>query len=902
MLPAPGAPTLALTPQGHLWLAEDDAYPALPPSSHAAITAAFAQGTPAGLLHLGASEVGVPLPPTLRFWRDFAAAFVTALAGRSGETDFAVPVPDQDRLEAWLAERPPMRGGEYLTPAVLTAAWMDLEGALRNDLAKAKLPLQDYLQSRHPAWNLVGRVYFNLAENRNDPEAPFAFLATFASQLSSQGKPQHVPLSRALDELSGAKKKAQLLSLLLPVQRASETCAWLRELVEEGDIYHPLRWTPAEALQLLRDIPALEAAGLVVRTPGGWQAGRPARPMVRGRVGSNRPSTLGLDALVDFAIEVTLEGESLDAEEIEELLKGTEGLRLVRGRWVEIDRDLLGRMLDRFRRIETLAAEEGLRFGEAMRLLAGANAEATSDVAGAVDEARWSEVTAGPWLSDTLRDLRSPGGFCAVTPGEALHATLRPYQQAGLQWLYLLTKLGLGACLADDMGLGKTIQILALLLVLKGEEPKAGSRRRTALLVAPASLLGNWAAEAARFAPSLRVLTVHPSMMDKSALAKLDEVRLGEADLVLTSYGTLLRASALSRATWGMVVADEAQALKNPAAKQTKQAKALRAATRIALTGTPVENRLGDLWSLFDFTHPGLLGSAKTFLRYAKRLEEGHGYGPLRKLTQPYLLRRMKSDKSIIADLPDKTELVAWCSLSPVQAALYQQAVAELAARVATTEGVARRGLVLASLTRLKQICNHPSQWLGDGRWREADSGKLARLREIAETIGEKQEKMLLFTQFRETCEPLAAFLGGIFGRPGLVLHGETPVGKRRGLVKHFQEDERTPFFVLSLKAGGSGLNLTAASHVVHFDRWWNPSVENQATDRAFRIGQRRNVLVHKLVCRGTVEERVDQLIASKQKLVSELLEGGAELRLTELDDRALLDLVALDWSTLADT
>jgi len=328
--------------------------------------------------------------------------------------------------------------------------------------------------------------------------------------------------------------------------------------------------------------------------------------------------------------------------------------------------------------------------------------------------------------------------------------------------------------------------------------------------------------------------------------------------------------------------------------------KKLQACVRFALTGTPVENRLGDLWSIFDFLNPGLLGTAKEFTSFTKRMAAlpHNPYRPLRELVRPYILRRLKTDKTVIADLPDKTEVKAFCQLSRKQAALYQQAVEELERRLKKVEGIERKGYVLAFLVRLKQICNHPSQWLGDGAWNPEDSGKWARLREIVETIAAKQEKVLVFTQFRELTRPLEAFLGSVFGRPGLVLDGETEIRKRKKLVQRFQEEERIGFFVLSLKAGGSGLNLTAASHVVHFDRWWNPAVENQATDRAFRIGQTKNVLVHKFVCRGTVEEKIDKLIESKQQLSKDLLEGGADLLLTEMNDQDLLRLVALDLNS----
>lgn len=879
-----------LTPRGHLLAVAQNDAPPLAPEVGQELRLAFARGAGHGLLQLGTAQVGRVLPPAWAWWREVAARYATALCATPEGGEIAVATPAAEQFSALIADAPPMTGAEYLTPALLATLWGQIDEALRQELASAKVSLQAFLSARHPAWNLVGRVHFNLAENRKDPDAPFAFLATYTARLSAHGKAQHQPLSQALAEFSGGRSRAQLLSLLLPVQRAAEHCDWLREMLDDGGIYHPLRWTAAQAYRFLTDVPQLEAAGIVVRAPGSWRAGRPARPVVKASVGARSPSLLGTDALLDFSMEVSLDGESLSADELSALLKGGDGLQLVRGRWVEVNEKALARMLARFKAIEQAAADHGLPFAEAMRLLAGASLEQADD---AVD-ADWSQLVAGPWLADTLQGLRQPEGLAPVSPGTELKANLRPYQQAGVRWLYLLTRLGLGACLADDMGLGKTIQVLALLLVLKRESAGAAPHMPS-LLVVPASLLGNWAAEAERFAPSLRLLMVHPSVMPATAFKSLDAAQLNAVDLVITSYGTLLRQPVLESMAWRVAIIDEAQAIKNPGAQQTRHVKKIKAQSRIALTGTPVENRLSDLWSIFDFTHPGLLGSDKVFAKFTKQLAKAEHFGPLRTLVQPYILRRMKTDKRVIADLPDKTEVKAWCHLSPTQAALYQRAVEELAAALGDAEGMARKGLVLSFLMRFKQICNHPSQWLGDAAWAPGDSGKFDRLRELAEVIAARQEKLLVFTQFRETTEPLAAFLGSIFGREGLVLHGGTPVARRRELVKRFQEDEQTPFFVLSLKAGGAGLNLTAASHVIHFDRWWNPAVENQATDRAFRIGQQRNVLVHKFICRGTVEDRIDQLIESKQQLVQDVLEGGAELLLTELSDRELLDLVKLD-------
>jgi non-specific serine/threonine protein kinase len=363
----------------------------------------------------------------------------------------------------------------------------------------------------------------------------------------------------------------------------------------------------------------------------------------------------------------------------------------------------------------------------------------------------------------------------------------------------------------------------------------------------------------------------------------------------------LLRQSWLQARDWQLLILDEAQAIKNPASRQSRATRKLNAASRIALTGTPIENRLGDLWSLFDFLCPGLLGSAAQFKNFVKSLSTGESdqYAPLRNLVRPYILRRLKTDKTIITDLPEKTEIRAWCGLSKAQAVLYRKEVKKLATSLETLDGMQRRGLVLACLMRFKQICNHPSQLLGDGLYDPGNSGKFARLAELCEEIASRQEKMLVFTQFREITSPLTSFLAEQFSRPGLVLHGGTPVKQRKQLVDDFQREDGPPFFILSLKAGGTGLNLTEASHVVHFDRWWNPAVENQATDRAFRIGQRNNVLVHKFVCQGTVEEKIDALITEKTALASDILEGGAETLLTEMDNEELLKLVSLDVNTI---
>ncbi len=887
---------LRLTPQGRLVLEEAADVPGLDERTVGRLTKAFAESTGRGLLQLGAGEIGQFLPPAFVWWRGFSAQYVGALCllspGTAGDAAVpTVPAPIEAELALLVLTAPMMPGAEYISADLLLQLWHQIGQAFSHSLIASKTDLQSFLKILNPAWNLVGRVNFNLAENKRDPEQPFAFMATYTTRLSAQARTQHVPLGQALREYAGADNRDKLLSLLLPVQRAAETCAWLKSMVDAGEIFHPLRWGAADAVRFLDSVPELESAGIVLRMPAAWRANRPDRPQVTATVGARAPSTMGLDAVMDFRMAVTLAGETLTDQEVRDLLAGTDGLVLLRGRWVEVDRERLRRAMEQFGAAEELAARDGLSFAEAMRLLSGATLAEVADDPVAAD---WAQVTAGPWLDATLQAMRAPEAGSA-DPGPAFEGILRPYQRAGVAWLRLLSGLGLGACLADDMGLGKTIQILALLLV------KANARRdgKPSLLVAPASLLANWSAEIERFTPSLTARIVHPSAMTAEQVKQFVTDDLASSDLVIASYGSLLRLPVLAQTHWHLVVLDEAQAIKNPNAKQTKAAKALKAQARIALTGTPVENHLGDLWSIFDFINPGLLGTAKQFTNYTKGLTDRatNPYGPLRALVRPYILRRMKTDKTVIADLPDKTEIKAHCNLSRKQAALYGQTVSDLAEALERSDGIQRKGIVLATLMRLKQICNHPSQWLNDGVWAEQDSGKWTRLREIAEVVASRQEKLLVFTQFREMTGPLAAFLGGIFGRPGLVLHGETAVRNRQSLVRSFQEDETVPFFVLSLKAGGAGLNLTAASHVVHFDRWWNPAVENQATDRAFRIGQKRNVLVHKFICQGTVEEKIDALIESKKALSDELLaeSGSGEINLTEMRDDDLMRLVALD-------
>ncbi len=884
---------------------EEDAV-ALGGAVAARIERAFSEGQGAGLIHLATVEVKTALPPALAFARDFAQLYVTQLchlgeaAPKSGA--LLVEPPEEEALVALALAAPPIKGLEYLDAGTLRAAWSDIDDRVRSETAASGQSPRTWLHERNPIWRLVGRVTFHLAENKRDEAYPFAFLATYAASMSDRGEARHVPLGRALQEYAGAANRRRLVSLLTPIRDAAERLSWVHDLTESGDIYHPLAWTPAEAHRFLRDVPVLEESGLVARIPDWWKAGRAPRPQASVSVGGKPASSLGADALLDFSVRLTLDGAPLTDAERQELLASAGGLVRLRGQWVEVDGEQLAAALAHWKKVEKDARAGGLSFYEGMRLLAGA-ADSGRTLAEFPEPLReWSGIAPGEWLRELLSRLRHPEAERELTTKD-LRATLRPYQVAGAKWLALLSGLGLGACLADDMGLGKTIQVITLLLHRRSQS--RGNEAPPSLIVAPASLLANWKGELARFAPSLQVFVAHPSENETDLDSAMDlDAALAGVDVALTTYGLLARSAALRVRRWRLVVLDEAQAIKNPGAQQTRAVKQLAAASRIALTGTPIENRLSDLWSLFDFLNPGLLGDARTFASAAKRLAKGThpSYAPLRRLVQPYILRRLKTDRQVIADLPEKTEVRAFCGLSREQAALYEKCVQDLARALARTEGIQRRGTVLAHLMQLKQICNHPAQWSGQGGFTAARSGKFERVAALCEELAERQERALLFTQFRELTEPLAKHLGEVFGRPGLVLHGGTAVSKRQALVEQFQREDGPPFFVLSLKAGGTGLNLTAASHVIHFDRWWNPAVESQATDRAFRIGQRRNVLVHKFVCRGTVEEKIDALIEAKAGLARDLLESDGERVLTEMSDEELMSVVALDIHKACDT
>ncbi|NGX38184.1 MAG: RNA polymerase-associated protein RapA [Chlamydiae bacterium] len=847
-----------------------------------------------GWFHLAADKMTFDRQPSLRFWQEIAKEFITGLCHFPEEEEFSpLKDPEEDCLGEWLLKAPPMSGGEYLSALRLKELWGQMNLWVE-ELSRKSGGIHTFLQKRAPKWLQVGRVCFHLAENKRDSDRPFAFLATYVTGFSNAGKLKHLPLKKALEQYSGEDNRQALINLLTPVEKAADRCAWVKELVSTALLYQPLAWSASKAYQFLTTVPELKESGLSVRIPNWWK-NRP-RPQVAVTIGSHEQSTLGMNAMLDFNMQVALGDENLSPEELQELCSSGEKIVYIRGQWIEVDSEKLQQALDHWKGIQQQAKNGEISFIDGMRLLAGApsSLQHGEDLE---QQRSWVRVCAGKALSKLLQQLRDPSQLPTEKALEILNATLRPYQLEGIKWLSLLSGLGLGACLADDMGLGKTLQVLAL-LILQQQRFSEGSGCPS-LLVVPASLLGNWKQEADRFTPSLKLLFIHPSETEPKKLLEFatdHENHLEGVDLVITTYSMVIRQKWLSELSWNLLILDEAQAIKNASTKQSRAVRAIKSRSRIALTGTPIENRLADLWSLFDFLNPGLLGTSTRFNEYIKELQAGERqFEPLRKLVSPYILRRMKTDPKIIPDLPEKIETSTYCQLTKQQAQYYQSIVDDLKKSLETIEPKNRRGIILQTLLRLKQVCNHPCQFSSEGDYFPAQSGKFIRLEQICEELASRQEKVLIFTQFREITDPLAQHLSTIFGREGLILHGNTPVKERTGIVEEFQSENGPPFFVLSLKAGGTGLTLTAASHVIHFDRWWNPAVENQATDRAFRIGQKKQVHVHKFITQGTIEEQIDKMIASKNKLASEVLGVSEEVKITELSDKELLNLVALD-------
>ncbi len=834
----------------------------------------FREDKYSALYELGFEKRPESATATLGYLHSVSSAFISCLTSKP-EIELAREKleiePDKETVEELVESVPYALGAEHVNSGWIKKIFKELKKVYAGEIKDFDGTAAMYLAEKNQTLRVPERVYFHLVEQK-DEEYPFAFLATYATK--GEGKKiKHQPLGYALTEYRS--HRTRLMTLLSCLNKAAEVSPIISSFVTSGELFHPLRLTASEAYSFLKDVEAIEETGILCRIPNWWRK-KSMHASLSIKMGDEKPSYVGFESLIRTRPQIAVDGVPLSKDDIELLLAQSEGLALIKGKWVEVNHEKLRAILaemescpDSMTLMDVIQTQMGIK-------RASANVGAT--------------ITNGKWLSDFLASLRRPEKLKKEKIPRSLHATLRPYQEVGYRWLAYMDEVGLGACLADDMGLGKTVQVLAYLERKREKDPTAKN-----LLVVPASLLGNWQKEIERFAPEMSYLILHGS----GSKASEDLSEEGLPFLTITTYGMVAKTEALSKIGWHCVILDEAQAIKNPLTNQTRAVKKLRAEHHLVMTGTPIENDLSNLWSIFDFLNKGLLGSSKQFGEFCKTLSsDPQGYARLKEMVSPFILRRLKTDKKIISDLPDKVETKDYVSLTGRQIALYNQVTDDLERQMSSDEdfdGMKKRGLVLATITKLKQICNHPDEYLGQSAFEESESGKLQLLREICETISEKRERVIVFTQFREIIDPLSDFLRGVFKRPGLVLHGGISPSKRTQIVDEFQnEDEYIPYLVISLKAGGVGLNLTNANHVIHFDRWWNPAVENQATDRAYRIGQNKKVMVHKFVVKDTIEEKIDELINSKVELSENVIGESGEQWITELGNDEILSMLKI--------
>lgn len=760
-------------------------------------------------------------------------------------------------------------GAEYIDEQWLMNAFHRLRSIFQKEITAYHGTVAMYLAEKSQHLHVPERIFFHLVENKEE-DYPFAFLATYATR-GDGNHVKHMPLQYALKEYG--KERDKLLSLLSCLNRASEVSEFVRTIVESGEMFHPLRLTSVEAYEFLKDIPKIEETGILCRIPNWWKK-HASSVNLTVQIGEEKPAMLGFDTILSLQPKLMVDGVPLTREDIEHLLAQTDGLAFLKGKWIEVEHERLKQLL--------LDLEENRGEITLLEALRGGNSQDESKEGADVGPL----ITNGAWLAGLLQQLRKPDTIRKARIPVSVHAELRPYQKSGYTWLSYMNQLGFGACLADDMGLGKTLQVLTFLEKLR----KEGKTKRV-LLIVPASLLGNWCREAEKFVPQMEIRLLH----GKTGAILGEQLVQEECFLTITTYGMSQKIKVLQELEWDCLILDEAQAIKNAATKQTHAIKQIPARMRLAMTGTPIENDLTNLWSLFDFLNKGLLGTSVEFKSFTKQLSaHPEKYAQLKAMISPFLLRRVKTDKKIISDLPEKVETIDYVGLSKKQVVLYRKQVTEVAEKLEELDGIARKGLILTALMHLKQICNHPDQYLGQETYTPEDSGKFEMLKEICETIYEKRERVIIFTQFKEMTEPISNFLREVFHTRGLVLHGGVPAAKRSELVEQFNGEKYVPYMVLSVKAGGTGLNLTKANHVIHFDRWWNPAVENQATDRAYRIGQKQNVFVHKLVCEKTIEEKIDAMIASKKELAENVIGAGKESFITEMSNDELLSMLRL--------
>ena len=697
------------------------------------------------------------------YWFDYSSEIIKNFCISTNSSNISTAA-NNNTINSYLQRSSAISGQEYLDYKLLENIWSKATSYLNDCLHNFSGDLKEFIEKNYPNWAQVGLLNFHLAETPVSVEKPFAFIATYTTRVSDKLRLQHSPLGKVVADYIQKEKIEVLQELLKPIVQAGEQSDFISKLTKEKRIYKTCLFSNIEALEFLKSVPCCEKSGIVVKLPKDWQNTTPTCAKVTVQIGDdNKTSFVGFNSLFKFKAYVTIGSKKLSPKEVDDLLKQQQSLVQIKGKWVEVNSEKLKILLDRWQQT-SLLQKEGFTFAEALRMISKSSITKSTikDKEQEILE-DLTEFTPGNQIKDILKSISNPRSIVLEHIQEILStdlkATLRPYQQEGVKWLSFISQHSLGGCLADDMGLGKTIQIISLLLIEKRLHPNSSS-----LLIVPASLLGNWENEIKKFAPSLRAKILHRSLM--SAVQIQNTQHDNNLDLVITTYALSKRITWLKEKTWNVFILDEAQAIKNPSSQQSQSIKKIKSRVRFTMTGTPIENSVSDLWSLFDFNCHSLLGNYTEFKSFYKRLQESGSYEPLKKLVGPYILRRKKTDKSVISDLPDKTELQTYCQLSTKQIKLYQETLQKLKSDLKAnldSADIKRKGIILGYLLKFKQICNHPSQFLSDNIYEHKDSGKLLRLREIAETISSRGEKVLIFTQFREITDILANFLSEIF-------------------------------------------------------------------------------------------------------------------------------------------
>jgi SNF2 family DNA or RNA helicase len=747
--------------------------------------------------------------------------------------------------------------------------FLKLSQILDDELSASKIGLDIYFERCGVLESAKKDIFIHIVDSR-DEKYPFSLMVTYTSK-DKNGKVHQMPLQYALIEYKKDRKKlGRIISVL---KQASRISPEIMKLEQSGKLFHPLRITADEAFQILQKYPEFKSRGIQLKVPDWWKSKNRSMSLKMDLAGTT-DSYIGLDTLIKVRPSIMINGTEITEEEAGDILNNSDGLRIIKGKWVEVDKEKLESILDAYKKLSRkISLRDALKLDVKLRQIGA-------------EEENNDKSEQRDWIRQFLSKVRRDSGKSNYEVPETVSARLRPYQEKGYSWLRYMCSAGFGVCLADDMGLGKTIQVLAYLEYLRAAYSDA-----KVILIVPASVIGNWKSEIRRFTHDLEehVTELRP--------LKKDEAYNPEAFLTLTTYGMVRNSPYLQNIYWTGVILDEAQAIKNKNSEQTVSVKKLKAASKIAMTGTPIENNLMNLWSVFDFLDKGLLGSSTQFGEYIRKAEYSpEGYTKLKAAVSPFILRRLKTDRSVISELPEKHEISDYVELTKKQTVLYINETEKLAQTIKNKSEIERKGIILSTITKLKEICNHPDQFLGQSIYDPEESGKFGMLEQICDTIYEKREKVIVFTQYSEMTEVLSEFLSDIFHDRGLVMNGKTPVRLRQDIIKEFNSDRYVPYIVLSVKTGGVGINLTAANHVIHFDRWWNPAVENQATDRAFRIGQRKDVMVHKLICTGTIEEKIDDLIESKKRLADDIIEStGGERLLMQMNENELINILRFD-------